>query len=394
MTKKLIYLISVLALSTHAGCGAGGPPADTDAGPGEPVDAGPDEMPDASPPPPPDAAPPEVTPLGPLGPGAATLAGRGTSGTADGPRDEALFNNPVGVAVGPDGDIYVADFDNHAIRQIAPDGYVTTLTTQFDFARPFGIVFDAQGRLFVQTDANPQGIATADTGTIWEIDRDTGEAKLIISDIGRPRGLAVLSDGRLVLADYLAHTVSLLDPDAADPTPTLLAGSLGESGYVDDTGAEARFSVPLGVAVDEQDNIYVADRENHCVRQITLDGEVTTVAGTPGSPGGKNGPLSMALFDRPNALAIDSFGILYVTELNGYQVRRIDLEGDQVVTLAGTGIAGFTDDEDPLAAEFFGLEGLTVDLAGEYLYIADGNRGEEPPAEFPYHRVRRLSLSD
>src|SRR5258706_9513376 len=77
--------------------------------------------------------------LGPMGNGVSTLTGCPDPGMVDGGRGDALFANPVNVAVGPDGKIYVADFENNKIRVVAPDGTATTLTAQDGFGRPFGL---------------------------------------------------------------------------------------------------------------------------------------------------------------------------------------------------------------------------------------------------------------
>ena len=397
---RLAASLLLAALIAQPGCGddGGGGPSGPDANvPGTP-DAG-MNTPDAGMDTPdagmntPDAGmdtPDAGTPGGDAGvllEGAVTLAGSGLPGASDGPRDMAGFDNPVNVITGPDGNIYVADFGNNSIRRITPAGMVSTLIEQSNFRRPFGMVFAADGTLYVQTDTNDTGGLSTTTGTIWRVDLASGEATVLVRNIGRPRGLAALSDGRLVVVDGPRHSVLLLDPDAASPTPTLLAGSndANLSGYVDGTGAEARFFRPQDVVVVD-DEIYVTDRENHRIRKITLDGVVTTLAGS-GTPGSEDGSMGQASFNRPYGLAGDGAGNLYVSELDGYCIRKIDVGTGMVTTVAGTGTPGHLDSEDPMQAQFFGLEGIDVgdDL---YLYAADGSRGEDEP----YHRVRRVSL--
>jgi NHL repeat len=324
---------------------------------------------------------------GPLPEGAVTLAGSGSPGDSDGPRDMAGFDNPVNVVMGPDGNLYVADFGNDSVRRITPSGMVSTLVAQANFRRPFGMVFAASGTLYVQTDGNDTaGLSTA-TGTIWRVDLGTGEATVVARNVGRPRGLAQLSDGRLVLAEGPRHSVLLLDPDAASPAPTLLAGSndAALSGHIDATGTAARFFRPQDVVVID-DEIYLADRENHRIRQVTLAGVVTTLAGS-GTPGSQDGSMAQASFNRPYGVARDSAGNLYVSEVDGYRIRKIDVGSGMVTTVAGTGTPGYLDAENPMQAQFFGLEGIDIG-DDSYLYAADGSRGEDEP----YHRVRRVSL--
>lgn len=394
--SRLAAAVILAAGLAQAGCsddGSDSPDVDastpgpgTDAGPGpgpdggSPVDAGPGE---------PDVDGGPAIDGGVIDePGASTLAGGGEDGDADGTGAAASFNNPAGVAVGPDGNIYVTDFENDSVRKITPAGVVSTLTAQSGFDRPFGITFGADGTLYVQTDANDNRQVSVDTGTIWRIDLDSGEATVVARNIGRPRGMAALSDGRLVLIDHPKHTVSLFDPDAASPVPTPLAGAQGQVGYADGNGAAARFSRPLGVAVID-DEIYVADRDNNRIRKVTLDGVVTTVAGS-GAAGSDDGALAQASFNKPYALASDGAGNLYVSDFDGYVIRQVDLDTGSVVTVAGDGTQGFADHADPLMAQFYGLEGLDVDEDGTYLYVADGSRGEPDP----HHRIRRVRLAE
>ena len=90
------------------------------------------------------------------------------------------------------------------------------------------------------------------------------------------------------------------------------------------------------------------------------------------------------------ALAIDDAGIIYVADNGGYVVRKIDVANNVVTTIAGDGTPGYLDHEDPLQAQFFGMEGMDVVPDGSFLYIADGNRGSDIGERF--HRIRRLKL--
>lgn len=319
--------------------------------------------------------------IGGLGDGVSTLAGSSAAGHVDGSREVALFDDPVNLVVGPDGALYLADFNNGAIRRIAVDGRVTTLATGDDFVRPFGLAFTPSGELYVQTDRNTRG---QPSGALWRIDLDDGTPQLVQDDIGRPRGMASLGDGRLVLVDYLAHYVRLYDPETR--SATILAGQPESPGYADGLGSAARFATPYDVVVTDDDVLYVADQDNHRIRRITLDGQVTTVAGD-GVAESRDGTLEVAQLSSPQALALGEDGVLYVTDTGTARVRKLYL-GAGIVTIAGDGNQGFADDEDPYRARFYGLEGLDVSAADGHLYVADGDRGEGEP----YHRVRRLVL--
>jgi len=141
-----------------------------------------------------------------------TLAGFGEAGSTDGSRNVARFNNPVNVAYGSDGRVYVADFDNNKIRAVDASGNVTTIVAQNGFMRPFGLTFAPDGTLFVSTDNDKNGAHDLMSGSVWRVDLHNGTATIVANAIGRPRGIAMLGDGRLALSDDLHHVVRLLDP--------------------------------------------------------------------------------------------------------------------------------------------------------------------------------------
>ena len=417
--KEITYIVAMVLLPWAVACGG-----DDDPSPGMPtVDAGvpatdgSTPMVDAGEDPPVDAGEPVVdagtpsldagTPavdagpvdggsgvLPPLGPGVATLSGSSEPGLIDGERGLARFNNPVNVEAAANGDVYVADFDNNAIRLVSAEGAALLTITGDGFSRPFGLALVDANTLYVQTDRNDTGQGGGENGTIWRLDIANDILEVVVRNIGRPRGLGVLSDGRLVLADYYKHAVFLLDPNSENPEPELLAGSLDlVAGYVDGTGSEARFDQPISLVVTGDDDIIVVDRQNHRLRKVTLDGVVTTLAGS-GDAATADGSLLEAGFHRPLAIAMTSSGRLFVSESLGYVIREIDIAGNAVSTIAGNGIAGYVDSEDPKQSSFFGLEGMAVSGDDAYLYIADGTRGAEDPAQQIYHRVRRLDLSE
>ncbi|MBP6629627.1 MAG: SMP-30/gluconolactonase/LRE family protein [Kofleriaceae bacterium] len=351
-----------------AGPDVDGPVVDADPGLDAAVDAAPpvDAMVDAMPSP---------CALAPLGLGVKTLAGCAEAGNSNGAREVARFTNPVNVAALADGAIVVADFDLDRLRRVLPDGTTSNLTVQAGFIRPFGLAVTATGVLYVQTDANPQGLRNATTGTIWQVDPSSGVATALIQDIGRPRGMVALADGRLVLADYLHHVISVFDPAApAGSNLTVVAGAADQAGHVDDTGAAARFNRPYGLAVLPDGAVAVADYENHRIRRLDLGtGAVTTLAGD-GMVGADDGDVATASFNHPQDLAVDGTGRLYVADTDNYRVRRIS--AGQVSAVLGDGTAGYHDDDVHGSAQLFGLEGIDYSAFDGKLYLADGNRGE------------------
>jgi len=314
-----------------------------------------------------------------------TLAGGDTPGADNGPFGTGLLNNPVSVAIEPSGTLAISDFDNDRLRRaVAANGSLSTLTNQTGFSRPFGLVV-AGGVLYAQTDNNPSGMRSQTSGTIWRIDAVSGVATAVGANLGRPRGLAVLSDGRLVLADYQNQRVRIFDP--ATGAIFDLAGMQGCSGSVNGTGGSARFIRPLAVAVLPGDRIIVADHDAHVLREVSLAGVVTTFAGD-GVAGTIDGPRAGARFDQPTALSVDASGRLFVSDNGAHRIRRIAPDGT-ITTVAGTGTEGFMDGPGNMA-QFYGQEGVAVSADGATIYVADGTLGEEPPG--PYNRIRKITI--
>ena len=315
--------------------------------------------------------------------GVSTLAGSSDAGKTDGARDIARFDNPVNVAVGPDGLVYVADFDNSEIRAVTSDGTVSTIISKQGFVRPFGLTF-VGSTLYVSTDNDDTGAHSLTSGTVWRVDTSAHTATVVVRDVGRPRGLAAMPDGRIVMSDDLHHVVQILNPSTGAITP--LAGAMDQAGFADGTAAAARFSTPWGVAVRSDGTIVLADFGNNRIRTISPQGNVATLAGT-GNASYADGSMPQAAFDKPEAIAIAPNGDIFITDTGNFRVRRIS--GNTVDTFAGDGTGGYMDSDNKLSAEFYGLEGIAVSGDGALVYVADGNRGEA----LPFNRVRQVTTN-
>jgi sugar lactone lactonase YvrE len=161
------------------------------------------------------------------------------------------------------------------------------------------------------------------------------------------------------------HRVRRLSPSGDVVT---MAGD-GTAGYRDGNGVQARFNFPIGVFVDQGGDIYVADAENNRIRKISPAGfrNVSTVAGS-GSPGYVNGPALEAQFNFPNDLVVNAAGDIFVTEFNNHTVRRVTPGGD-VITWAGNGAAGYADGP-PGQSRLNRPGGIAIDRAGN-LYVTE-----------------------
>jgi sugar lactone lactonase YvrE len=315
--------------------------------------------------------------------GVSTLAGSADAGYVDGARKVARFSNPVNVAF-HDGTVYVADFDNSKLRAIDATTHVTTtVVLQQGFQRPFGMAFAPDGTFYVSTDNDPTGVHNPMSGTIWRVDVQGKKATVVATAIGRPRGMVVLGDGRIAVADYMHHVVEIVDPKTGKATT--IAGSFDAPGMVDGAGTAARFSTPYFIAARSDGKLLVTDFDNNRLRLVGLDGTTTTLSGAT-QAGFVDGAMPSARFSHPQAISAAANGDIYLTDLGNFRIRKIS--GDQVTTVAGNGMGGAVDNDDPLMSELYGLEGLAVVSDGSMLYVADGNRGEE----VPFNRIRQVKL--
>ena len=149
---------------------------------------------------------------------------------------------------------------------------------------------------------------------------------------------------------------------------TTVAGTVRVAGSANGTGTAAQFNRPQGLAVDANGNIYVADASNQTIRKIAPGGLVTTVAGS-GTAGGVNGTGTAATFDAPLGVAVDASGNLYVADGGNDVIRKI-APGGVVTTLAGAVGTSGTADGTGVLAKFNQPYGVAVDASGN-VYVAD-----------------------
>src|SRR5438034_200826 len=181
-----------------------------------------------------------------------------------------------------------------------------------------------------------------------------------------PSSVAVDRSGNVYVADSSNHTIRKATPAGV---VTTLAGLAGYGGSADGTGSTARFFSPYGVAVDSGDNVYVADTANHTIRKVTPAGEVMTLAGLAGSPGGADGTGSAARFTVPYGVAVDGADNVYVGDTANATIRKVTPAG-VVTTLAGLAGSFGSVDATGSAARFGFPSGVAADSAGN-VYVAD-----------------------
>lgn len=317
------------------------------------------------------------------GPPLALFAGNlGGIGNADGPRADASFWRPVGIAADNVGNIYVTDSGTHLIRKISAEGIVSTLTgklsdgsddgvgSEAQFNAPYGIATDGSGNVYVSElwpstirKITPAGVVSTLAGTPFVTGSSDGvgaEASFRV-----PRGLATDRDGNVYVADSLNHTIRRITPEGRVST---LAGAPGVAGSTDGAGADARFNGPYGVATDGRGRVYVTDRLNFTLRGIGADGTVTSLAGAVAISGSADGIGTEARFFHSEGIAADGFGNLLVADTGNSIIRKVASSG-VVSTLAGTRSPGYADGIGA-AARFSSPTGVAVDSLGN-AYVAD-----------------------
>lgn len=282
-----------------------------------------------------------------------TVAGKGTQGFSGdgGPAVDAELNSPAGLAVDGSGNIYIADDGNRRVRKVSPDGIIITAvgTGSYGHSGDLGpangaqltgvsaIALDNTGSLYI-TDSSP---LSDDAGC--SCIRKVSSAGIITTvvpngDLFLPRKLAVDPDGNVYVAESVYGRIRKVSTDCAITT------AAGKGSPVEDFGdgllaTAAQLHWPVGVAVDAQGTVYIADTFSHRVRAISPAGIINTVAGNEAGYSGDGGPVAEALLYLPTGVAVDSRGNLYIADHGNRRIRKISNEGESrtITTVAGMG---------------------------------------------------------
>jgi sugar lactone lactonase YvrE len=316
-----------------------------------------------------------------------TLAGADTPGLVDGIGSMAKFNNPSGMVIDQEGNLYVSDHSNHVIRKVTPNGVVSTYAgtgiagfangqrLNAKFNHPYGLAIDGNGNLYVGDVVNhrirkisPDGIVTTLAGKRKGFAEGAGS----LGRFNHPYGITVDKNNILYVADSYNNRIRKITPGGK---VTTVAGN-GADGFVDGPGEQAEFYVPIGIVVDSMENIYVGDEGNSSIRKISPDGRVTTLAGN-GKFSFSDGVGRNASFNAPGGIAIDVRGNLYVADYLNNCIRRVTPSGE-VRKIAGNLRKGFADGIAS-EAQFYYPFGIAVDAAG-VVYVGD---------QFN-HRIRKI----
>jgi hypothetical protein len=241
-----------------------------------------------------------------------------SEGYKNGTGTQTTFRVPSGMTSDANGDIFVADADNHCIRKISKFVNVSNGQTVSTFAG-----------------ANPT-VGLPGNGTAGYANGNGTNARF-----NQPRDICIGPNGYFYVTEYLNFTVRKISPSG---NVTTLAGDAGVEGTADGTGTAAKFGGPWGVAVLDANNIVVTDPWNTNIRKINMiSGATTTLTGSTTGPDPRHvdGTLSQARFRKPQGITVVD-GIIYVTDRN--VIRAIDVANNSVTTFAGsTGSFSLTD---------------------------------------------------
>ena len=273
-----------------------------------------------------------------------TIAGNGSQGSSGdgGPATSASLNSPYGVAVDANGDVFFADQGNSRVREIvAATGNVITIAGT--------------------------GVA-GDTG-------DGGPATA--AELNVPYGVALDGSGNLFIGDYGGYvrkvnlSTGIITTAAGNGTP----GDLGDGG----PATAAWLNDPFGVTIDSSGDLYIADYGHERIREVNATtGIITTIAGngTQGSSG-DGGPATAAELYGPTGLAVDSLGDVFIADAWNNRIREVVKATGKIITVVGTGVAGYNGDGPGTSTEISGAEMLTLDNNGNLIFADGDNRIRE-----------------
>jgi len=296
-----------------------------------------------------------------------TVAGTGKAGSDGdgGPALSASLNAPTGLAIDADGNVFVAEIIGYKVRKIDTAGNISTVIDNMN--GPTGLAFDQAGSLW---------IAEHFAMNLRKLDK-SGQMSIVQQRLDA-YSLAFDRNGALHASQEMVGVISRVDSaqglsgqGATAPGVTLEAGT-PQTPATTGVANQTALKMPAGVARDSQGNTYIAEVMGNRIRRVDAQGMMTTVAGT-GRRGfsGDGGPAVNADLDGPGSLGFDDQGNMYIVEIIGNRVRKVDPNGT-IQTIAGTGDTGFAGDGGPaLNAKFNHLHWGAFDKRTGLIYLVD-----------------------
>ncbi len=328
----------------------------------------------------------KVTPEGVI----STAAGNGLRSYSgdNGSAARAQVNTPAGMALDAAGNLYFADSANNRVRKISPDGSIVTVagigTPGFagDFGpapsaalnQPMGVAVDPDGNLYIADTGNNRVRFINANGMIYTV-AGNGNAAFFgdgavayNASLHAPRAIAVDAAYNLYIADTLDHRIRKVGTDGIiDTIVGRGQGFAGDGG----SAAIALLNFPSSITLDSGGNLYIADQANNRIRKVSTLGAITTVAGNDGFGAlGDGGPATSAQLKAPQGVAVDRAGNLYISDSGQNRIRRVAADG-AIGTIAGNGRCCYANDGIPATLAPINLPwGIAVGPAGN-VYVAD-----------------------
>jgi sugar lactone lactonase YvrE len=312
-----------------------------------------------------------------------------------GPATNANLFIPLGVAVDASGNLIIADSLNNRVRKVGANGIIATVAgsgpgypdggfsgdggaaTNAVLNNPASVAVDASGQIFI-ADAYNARIRKVDTNGIITTVAGTNQAGFsgdggpaTTAELDLPQGVAVDASGNVFIADSINNRIREVSPGGIITT---IAGD-GAYAFSGDGGAatNAGLNGPYTMVTDAGGNLFISDHINNRIREVDINGIITTFAGVGvGGFSGDGGPATSASLNGPDGVWLDGSGSLLIADWGNYRVRRVDTNGI-ITTVAGNGISGFAGDGGlAVNAELDLPEALAVDAYGN-LFIDDSH---------------------
>ena len=345
-----------------------------------------------------------------------TFAGNGSPGYSgdDGPATDASINYPKGLCADQSGNVFIADTLNHRIRKVDLNGIITPFAgngssgysgnggpaTAASMDEPHSVAVDGLGNVYI-ADTKNHRIRMVDTSNIMSPFAGSGnnnyqestdeDVLATTASLNEPNGVYVDASGNVFIAD--TENCMIRKVDASTNLIRRVAGAVSggnpSCGYSGDGGQAtlAQLNKPRSVYVDTNDNIYIADDDNHRIRKVAPDGIITTIAGNGvGGYGGDGGPATSALLYNPKGVWVDEEGNVLIADTENNRLRKIGVSPEDIATVAGDGSAGYSGDDGPATlASLKKPHAVCIHEAAApaYLVIADPSN----------HRIREVDLT-
>ena len=266
------------------------------------------------------------------------------------------FSSPHGIAIDRQGNVYVADSDNHRIQKFSSSGtFITKWGSEGsgdgEFNHPRGIAIDGQGNVFVADSVNHRIQKFSSSGTFITKWGSEGSGD---GEFSYPGGIAIDGQGNVFVADSMNDRIQKFSSSGTFITKWGSEGS-----------GDGEFNYPYGIAIDGQGNVFVADSDNHRIQKFSSSGTFITKWGSEGSVDGG--------FNRPRGIAIDGQGNVFVADSQYDRIQKFSSSGTFITKWGSKGSGD---------GEFNYPYGIAIDGQGN-VFVADSQ----------YDRIQKFSSS-